>query len=135
MLIAALLLAWIVILNLGIGFYVYRRNPSAPLNRAFGFTALTIVLWTLALAWGRFQPASFETAIRAAFGAGSLCPFGILLFVEHFGSTGTVHKRRLRLLAVVAITLSALSFSPWMVTGVTREGERVPVLRDSTWQL
>ena len=119
--IAALLLAWIVILNLGIGFYVYRRNPSAPLNRAFGFTALTIGLWTLALAWGRFQPASFETAIRAAFGAGSLCPFGILLFVEHFGSTGTVHKRRLRLLAVVAITLSALSFSPWMVTGVTRE--------------
>ena len=119
--IAALLLAWIAILNLGIGFYVYRRNPAAPVNRAFAFTALTIGLWTIALAWGRFQPASFETAIRAAFGAGSLCPFGVLLFVEHFGSTGTVHKRRLRLLAVVAIALSVLSFSPWMVTGVTRE--------------
>ena len=115
------MLAWIAILNLGIGFYVYRRNPSAPLNRAFAFTAFTIGLWTIALAWGRFEPASFQTAIRAAFGAGSLCPFGILLFVEHFGATGTVHKRRLRLLAMVAIALSVLSFSPWMVTGVTRE--------------
>lgn len=119
--IAALLLAWIAILNLSIGFYVYRRNPSVSLNRAFAFIALTIGLWTMALAWGRFQPASFEMAIRAAFGAGSLCPFGILLFVEHFGGTGTVHKRRLRLLALMAVILSALSFSPWMVTGVTRE--------------
>jgi PAS domain S-box-containing protein len=119
--IAALLLAWIAILNLGIGFYVYRRNPSASLNRAFAFTALTIGLWTIALAWGRFQPASFEMAIRTAFAAGSLCPFGILLFLEHFGGAATVHKRRLRMLAVVAIALSVLSFSPWMVTGVTRE--------------
>jgi hypothetical protein len=70
--IAALLLAWIAILNLGIGFYVYRRNPSASLNRAFAFTALTIGLWTIALAWGRFQPAYFEMAILTAFAAGSL---------------------------------------------------------------
>ena len=119
--IAALLLAWIGILNLGIGLYVYRRNTSAHLNRAFAFIALTIGLWTLALAWGRFQPASFEMAIRAAFAAGSLCPFGILLFVENFGATATVHTLRLRLLAVVAIALSALSFSPWMVTGAVRE--------------
>jgi PAS domain S-box-containing protein len=118
---AAFLLAWIAVLNLGIGFYVYRRNPSAPLNRAFAFTALTIGLWTIALAWGRFQPASFEAAIRTAFGAGSLCPFGILLFVEHFGGTAKAHNRRLRVLTVVAMAMSALSFSPWMVTGVTHE--------------
>lgn len=119
--IAAFLLAWIAVLNLAIGFYVYRRNPSAPLNRAFAFTALTIGLWTIALAWGRFQPASFEAAIRTAFGAGSLCPFGILLFVEHFGGTARAHNRRLRVLTVVAMALSVLSFSPWMVTGVTHE--------------
>jgi two-component system nitrogen regulation sensor histidine kinase GlnL len=119
--IAAFLLAWIAVLNLGIGFYVHRRNPSAPLNRAFAFTALTIGLWTISLAWGRFQPASFEAAIRTAFGAGSLCPFGILLFVEHFGGTAKVHNRRLRVLTVVAMALSVLSFSPWMVTGVTHE--------------
>jgi PAS domain S-box-containing protein len=117
----AFLLAWIAILNLGIGFYVYRRNPSASLNRAFAFTALTIGLWTTALAWGRFQPASFEMSIRTAFSAGSLCPFGILLFLEHFGRAATVHKRRLRILGIVAIVLSVLSFSPWMVTGVVRE--------------
>ena len=119
--IAALLLAWISILNLSIGLYVYRRNPSASLNRAFAFTALTIGLWTMALAWGRFQPASFEIAIRTAFSAGSLCPFGVLLFVEHFGGAANAHRRRLRLLAVAAIALSILSFSPWMVTGVAQE--------------
>src|SRR5258705_553549 len=119
--IAAFLLAWIAVLNLGIGFYVYRRNPSAPLNRAFAFTALTIGLWTIALAWGRFQPASFETAIRTAFGAGSLCPFGILLFVEYFGGTAKAHQGAFRALAVVAIPLSVLSSSQWMVTGVPHE--------------
>lgn len=119
--IAALLLAWIAILNLGIGFDVFRRNPSKPLNRAFAFTALTIGLWTLALAWGRFDPASYEMASRAAFGAGSLCPFGVLLFVEHFGSKGSFRSRRIRFLTAVALSLSVLSFSPWMVTGVMRE--------------
>jgi PAS domain S-box-containing protein len=119
--IVAPLLAWIAVLNFGIGLYVYRRNSAASLNRSFAFTALTIGLWTAALAWGRFQPSSFDVAIRVAFSAGSLCPFGILLFVEHFGATNTVHKRRLRILLVVTIALSALSFSPWMVTGVTRE--------------
>jgi len=119
--IAALFLAWIALLNLAIGFYVYLRNPAASLNRAFGFTALTIALWTAALAWGRLQPASFETAIRSAFSAGSLCPFGVLLFVEYFGASGALHKVRLQLLGVVAVALSLLSFSPWMVTGVTRE--------------
>jgi PAS domain S-box-containing protein len=117
----ALLLASIATLNLGIGLYVYFRNPTASPNRAFGFTALTICLWTAALAWGRFQPASFDIAIRSAFAAGSLCPYGILLFLHHLGAADDVHKRLLRFMAVVAISMSVLSFSPWMVTGVTRE--------------
>ena len=117
----ALLLVSIATLNLGIGLYVYLRNPTASPNRAFAFTALTICLWTAALAWGRFQPASFDIAIRSAFAAGSLCPYGILLFLHHLGAAGDVHKRLLRLMAVVAISMSVLSFSPWMVTGVTRE--------------
>ncbi|HEY7531465.1 MAG TPA: histidine kinase N-terminal 7TM domain-containing protein, partial [Nitrospiraceae bacterium] len=116
-----LLLGWIAVLNLAIGFYVYRRNTTAPANRAFAFTAGMIGVWTGALAWGRLQPHSFDMAIRTAFCAGSLCPFGILLLVEHFGATATIHKRRLQLLAVVAVTLSALSFTPWMVSSVTRE--------------
>jgi PAS domain S-box-containing protein len=114
-------LAWIATLNLAIGFYVYRRNSSAPANRAFAFTAGMIGAWTAALAWGRFQPQSFDTAIRTAFCAGSLCPFGILLFVEQFGATATIHKRRLQLLALAAAAFSVLSFTPWMVTSVTRE--------------
>ena len=118
---SALMLAWIAVLNLCIGLYVYRRNPTASLNRAFAFTALTIAVWTAALSWGRFQPASFETAIRTAFAAGSLCPFGVLLFTELFGSGKIVRRGRLRLLGVVAILFSALSFSPWMVAGVVRE--------------
>jgi PAS domain S-box-containing protein len=119
--IAAPLLTSIGILNLAIGLYIYRRNTSAQLNRAFAFIALAIGLWTLALAWGRFQPELFKVAIRAAFAAGSLCPFGVLLFVEKFGATAAAHTYRLRILAAIAVTLSVLSFSPWMIAGVVRE--------------
>ncbi|MEX2224701.1 MAG: ATP-binding protein [Candidatus Rokuibacteriota bacterium] len=117
----ALLLTWIALLNISIGLYVYFRNRSASLNRAFTFTALTIGLWTAALAWGRFQPEAFEVSIRAAFAAGSLCPLGVILFVERFGVPGIIHKQRLRLLAVLAVVFSVLSFSPGMVAGVTPE--------------
>jgi len=117
----ALLLGWIAVLNLGIGLYVYLRNRTAALNCAFACTALAVGLWTAALAWGRFQPSTFEIAIRAAFSAGSLIPLGVVVFAEHFGPQATVNKRRLRTLAIAAVAFSLLSFSPWMVSGVTSE--------------
>jgi hypothetical protein len=118
----ALLLAGISLLNLGIGLSVYGRNQRAPLNRSFCCTALAVALWTAALAWGRLQPLAFETAIRAAFSAGSLVPLGVIYFVEHFGTAENRNSRqRLHLLGILAAIFSLLSFSPWMVTRVTAE--------------
>src|SRR5262245_8896876 len=116
-----LLLAWIALLNLAIGLYVYLRNRTAPLNCAFACTALAVGLWTAALAWGRFQPSAFQIAIRAAFSAGSLVPLGVLYFTEYFGVSEVASKWRLRAIALIAMTFSALSLSPWMVSEVTRE--------------
>lgn len=118
---SALLLASIALLNIGIGLYVFSRNRAAPLNRAFAFTATTVGLWTAALAWGRFHPATFDLAIRAAFAAGSLCPVGVLFFVEYFGDSRLVHRQRLQVIGAIAAAFSVLSFSPWMVPEVRSE--------------
>jgi two-component system, NtrC family, nitrogen regulation sensor histidine kinase GlnL len=119
---SAVLLISIALLNIAIGVSVYRRNRLAPLNRSFACTALAVGLWTAALAWGRLQPSSFDLAIRTAFSAGSLIPLGVIFFVEHFGSPSRTRALRLKLMALAAVTFSLLSFSPWMVSDVTREG-------------
>src|SRR5262245_44687460 len=98
----ALLLAWIALLNLGIGLSVYLRNRPAPLNRAFACTAFAVGLWTAALAWGRFQPSMFQTSIRAAFSAASFVPLGVIFFVEHFGSLKSRNHRTLAVLTLLA---------------------------------
>src|SRR5690242_8690705 len=102
----ALLLISIALLNAAIGLYVYRRNTSAPMNRAFACTALAVSLWTLALAWGRIQPGLFAITIRAAFAAGALVPVGVLFFLEHFGPPG-----KPRILRLKVITLTGIAFS------------------------
>ena len=119
---SALLLISIALLNIAIGISVYRRNTVAPLNRSFACTALAIGLWTTALAWGRLHPSSFDIATRAAFSAGSLVPLGVMCFVENFGPPSRPRTLRLKMLALVSAIFSALSFSPWMVSGVTEEG-------------
>ena len=119
---SALLLISIALLNVAIGISVYRRNAVAPLNRSFACTALAVGLWTAALAWGRLQPSSFDIAIRAAFSAGSLVPLGVLYFVEKFGPPSPPRALHLKLLTLVSVFFSVLSFSPWMVSGVTTEG-------------
>src|SRR5690242_297258 len=117
----AILLTWIAMLNLGIGLSVYLRNRTAPLNRAFACTAFAVGLWTAALAWGRFQPSMFHLSIRAAFSAASFVPLGVVFFVEHFGPVTPRQRHMLGALTIVAVSLAGLSFSPWMVSEVTRE--------------
>jgi len=122
---SGLLLAAIAFLNLAIGLLVYSRNLTAPLNRAFAFTASAVACWTAALAWGRFQPESFESAIRSAFASASFGPIGILFFTEYFGADTPAHRNRLRLLALAGAAFSALSLtSPWMVSEVVKDPNR-----------
>jgi PAS domain S-box-containing protein len=111
----------IAILNLWTGWYVYRKNPGAPLNRSFAFTAAVIALWSGGLAYGRLDSASYRGALCFAFAAASLIPLGMITFVDRFRAAQTRHLGlRLSLLALVSSLFSVLSFSPWMVKSVSR---------------
>lgn len=109
-------------LNLAIGVYVYRRNPNAPLNRAFAFTAAAVAAWIGALAFGRYEPSMYHVAIRFAFAAGSLAPIGVIVFVEHFPTPSPIKVTVVsRVLLATAVALSLISFSPWMARDVVAE--------------
>lgn len=118
----AALLLFIALLNFSIGMSVYRRNPHAALNRAFAFTATTVALWATALAAARFDPTPYSVIVRLVFAIGSLVPLGVVAFVERFpGSAADPPKKGLSVVLPVALALSFLSFSPWMIRGVSRE--------------
>ncbi len=82
----ALLLSCITVLNISIGLYVYRRNPTEPSHRAFAFMATMIGVWTIGLIGAHYSPFGNTLALRLAFAAASLIPIGVLSFVEHIPS-------------------------------------------------
>src|SRR5580765_4676553 len=83
MTLTALLLSCISVLNVSIGFHVYRRNPTDRSHRAFGFMASMIGLWTVGLIGAHYSPFGNTLALRFAFASASLIPIGVLSFVEH----------------------------------------------------
>src|SRR5512132_4292727 len=95
----ALLLSCITVLNIAIGIYVYRRNPTEPSHRAFAFMATMIGIWTIGLIGAHYAPFGNTLALRLAFSAASLIPIGVLSFVEHTprhcSDTHRVHRSRL----------------------------------------
>jgi hypothetical protein len=52
----ALLLSCITVLNVSIGLYVYRRNPTERSHRAFAFMAIMIAVWTIGLVGVHYSP-------------------------------------------------------------------------------
>ena len=118
----ALLLAVTAALNLWIGIYVYRCGPRTGQNRAFGFMAFTISLWTLAVALAHYATVGHMWTTRLAFASASLFPVGVLTFIEHL-PVGTVDCSKLRrwLFTPLAVAFCGLSFSPWMVVSMTPE--------------
>ena len=76
---AALLLTCITVLNISIGLYVYRRNPTEPSHRAFAFMATMIGVWTIGLIGAHYSPFGKTLAMRIAFAAASLIPIGVLV--------------------------------------------------------
>ena len=118
----ALLLSYITVLNVSIGLYVYRRNPTERSHRAFAFMATMIAVWTIGLVGMHYSPFGNTLALRLAFAAASLIPIGVLSFVEHTprhcSYNGTLTSR---LFFPVAVSLSIASFSPLIVVSVTSD--------------
>ena len=109
-------------LNVSIGLYVYRRNPTEPSHRAFAFMATMIGVWTIGIAGAHYSPFGNTLALRIAFAAASLIPIGVLSFVEntprHFAHN---RQRRSRFFFPVAVALCIASFSPLIVVSVTSD--------------
>src|SRR6187200_2882120 len=123
----ALLLSCITVLNIVIGLYVYRRNPTEPSHRAFAFMATTIGVWTIGLIGVHYAPFGNTLSLRLAFAAASLIPIGVLSFVEHIPNHGSHNRiRRSHVFFPVALTLSIASFSPLIVVSVT-SGTHPPI--------
>ena len=118
---STLALAWVALLNVGIGIYVLRRNPKARLNRAFAFLAMAIAFWTIGIALTYHTNLSSVATLRFSFAAGSLIPLGVVSFAERFHPNSNSRTRIVtRSCAVSTLAFCALSFSPWIVTSVTR---------------
>ncbi len=115
----ALLLGCIATLNLAIGMYVYRRNPSATSHRSFALMALSLGLWTIGLAVAHYSPAGNSWGLRVAFGAASFIPAFVVAFVEHTPHTLTAHRGIIsRVFLPISLILSVVSFSPLIVVSV-----------------
>ena len=115
----ALLLSCIAVLNVSLGLYVYRRNPSEPSHRAFAVMATMIGVWTLGIGGAHYSPFANTFALRIAFAAASLIPIGVLSFVENTPTPTHFANRWKRFFIPIAVLLCIASFSPLIVVSVT----------------
>src|SRR6185503_15849388 len=75
-------LALVVLANLLIGGYVYRRNPNAPANRAFGLMAVMAAVWTVAVILSHHSSLGAASCAQILLASGSMLPLATLFFVE-----------------------------------------------------
>ncbi len=107
-------------LNAAIGVYVYLRKPTAHLNRAFGFMAAALVLWTLGIALDHYSDVQHTNVSRFNFAVGGLIPFGTLAVAQSFAAaSGCSSRLPLRTCGLVALTWCALSPTPLIVVSAT----------------
>src|ERR1700741_1952333 len=105
----ALGLVWVALLNAGIGIYILRRNPWAPINRAFAFMALAIASWTTAIALTYNTDISPTLLLRLSSAAGSIIPLGVVTFWERFSAASRpTSKRSTRLCAALSVGFALL---------------------------
>ena len=113
-------------LNLAIALYVLRQNRHHVQNQAFAFFAVSVATWsfTVTVATQTATPSLFLAQIP--FAAASLILLAFLLVLETFPRTDTLRLTfRTKCLLSFGVALSALSFSPYVVSSVTRTVEGV----------
>jgi len=115
-------LAFVILANLLIGGYVYRRNQNAPANRAFGLMAAMAAVWTLAVILSHHSSLSVASCARILLASGSMLPLATLFFVElateRFESDA---PNRARWFVLPTAIFFLLSFTPLVVRGATRD--------------
>lgn len=111
-------------LSVLIGYYVLRKNARSAANKFFALFALTIAAWTLSVAAAHYIPNRSTLSVRAAFAAASLMIFTLFLVFRTFPNQTTLRwDRTIRLFCSAAILLSALSFTPFIVSRASLESD------------
>jgi two-component system nitrogen regulation sensor histidine kinase GlnL len=109
-------------MNLMIGGYVLRRNPTAEVNRAFGLMASVAAVWTLAVTLSHHSALDPGWCSAAMLGAGSLIPLATLSFVERTIRAADAPRFSFSIaLAAPAAMFFLLSFSPHVIKTASRE--------------
>ena len=113
----------VALLNLLIGWYVLRRNPSAKANRAFGLMALVAAVWAFCVTLSHHSDLDPEWCAAAMLASGSLIPLVTLSFVERSRYPPVVPPPPSisNTLTIPAGAFFLLSFSPLIVVSASRE--------------
>ena len=116
------ILVFVVLANLLIGGYVYRRNQNAPANRAFGLMAAMAAVWTVAVILSHHSSLNAASCARILLASGSMLPLATLFFVElateRFGSDA---PNRARWFVLPTAVFFLLSFTSLIVREATRD--------------
>ena len=113
----------VALLNLLIGWYVLRRNPSAKANRAFGLMALVAAVWAFCVTLSHHSDLDPEWCAAAMLASGSLIPLVTLSFVERSSHPPVIPPPPSisNTLTIPAGAFFLLSFSPLVVVTASRE--------------
>jgi PAS domain S-box-containing protein len=114
-------LALVVLANLLIGGYVYRRNPNAPANRAFGLMAVMAAVWTVAVILSHHSSLGAASCAQILLASGSMLPLATLFFVELATERSGAGLNRARWFVLPTSVFFLLSFTPLIVRGATRD--------------
>ena len=118
------LLVVVTVLNLGIGVYVFRQDPTSLAHRSFALLSASTTLWTAGVIAGNYIGPLSPFFKRVTFAAGSLLPVAVLACAVTFPMGSKLYPRRfLMAFTCLAFFFLMLSFSPWIVVSVEPAGE------------
>lgn len=109
-------------LNLSLAILVYWKNPSRWVNRIFAFFAMAVAGWTIGTSIGNFYAGLYPGLLwaRVAFAMAGLSVYALLAFFHVFPySPGPPRSLPMLLFGASSAALALLSFTPWMVSGLT----------------
>ncbi|MFQ5874025.1 MAG: histidine kinase N-terminal 7TM domain-containing protein, partial [Dehalococcoidia bacterium] len=110
------ILLGVSLLNMLLGLYVFRKDPTKSANRAFAYFTVPVVLWTMGLFFAHTYMWTQIKLFRLTFVGGSLLPVALLLLSKALPHSSTFRWGwDLRFFGLVGSLFTGLSFSPLIV--------------------
>lgn len=110
----AFLLLAAALSNLGLGWFVWRREPDNPVNRLFSLMVFFVALWVLATFGERLTLHHFFS--RSAYAMAALVSPAFYVFSLAFTRPAEVNKTVLARTALLGLVGAGLCYSPLIIT-------------------